>query len=54
MFPLGLNGPCSQKAPAPIDEQPGPSNKKNKKIKIHTKTNYIWFFFFTTFEYLIK
>ena len=25
MSPLGLKGPCSQNAPAPIDEQPGPS-----------------------------
>ena len=30
MSPLGLKGPCSQNAPAPIDEQPGPS--KFKKI----------------------
>lgn len=24
-FPLGLKGPCSTNAPAPTEEQPGPS-----------------------------
>lgn len=30
--PLGLKGPCSQKAPAPIDEQPGPTNPRNYNL----------------------
>lgn len=25
--PLGLNGPCSEKAPAPTEEQPGPAER---------------------------
>ena len=40
LSPLGLRGPCSTKAPAPIDEQPGPTcRQKGKVIFIHQKTS---------------
>ena len=35
--PFGLKGPCSIKAPAPIDEQPGPWRRKQNNALKSTK-----------------
>ena len=37
MSPLGLNGPCSTKAPSPIDEQPGPTSREKANVFTHKK-----------------
>ncbi|KAK3028559.1 hypothetical protein RJ639_039081 [Escallonia herrerae] len=31
-LPLGLKGPCSTKAPAPTDEQPGPARYQKHQV----------------------
>ena len=36
LSPLTLKGPCSRKAPPPIDEQPGPTKREEWQVRIHT------------------
>ena len=40
-FPLGLNGPFSENAPTPNEEQPGPTTKYRKKISFLTQNQKI-------------